>query len=114
MRPHAALVGILLIARPGSAQQISVQMREGIPNASFVAPYSLGERAKAAQTILKIASPPTLAETISLTPNAPYGSGGAHLSFWKPSFVLGTVAGSPGHLNIHNQGHINVSSHRDG
>jgi hypothetical protein len=52
-----------------------------------------------------------LTETASLTPNAPYGNGGAHLSFWKPSFVLGTPAGGEAGVNfwnIHNQGHINV------
>jgi hypothetical protein len=102
---------MLLIARPAAAQQISAQMRDGIPNASFVAPYSPSERANAAQNILKTASPPTLAEPISLTPNAPYSNGGAHLSFWKPSFVLGTPTGGEAGVNfwnIHNQGHVNV------
>lgn len=111
MRPHAAVVGMLLVARPIAAQQISVQMRDGIPNASYVAPYSPSERAKAAQNILKTPSPPALAEPISLTPNAPYANGGAHLSFWKPSFVLGTPTGGEAGVNfwnIHNQGHVNV------
>lgn len=111
MHPRATLVGMLLFARPVAAQLISVQMRDGIPTASFVAPYSSSERAKAVQSILKTASPPTLAEPISLTPNAPYANGGAHLSFWKPSFVLGTAAGGETGVNfwsIHNQGHINV------
>jgi hypothetical protein len=111
MRSRAALIGMLLIARPATAQQISAQMRDGIPNASFVAPYSSSERAKAAQNILKSATPPTLTATISLTPNAPYENGGAHLSFWKPSFVLGTSSGGEAGVNfwgIHNQGHVNV------
>lgn len=111
MHPHATLIGMLLIARPIAAQQISVQMRDGIPNAAFVAPYSSSERAKNAQNVLKSASLPTLTTTISLTPNAPFGNGGAHLSFWKPSFVLGTPTGGEAGVNfwnIHNQGHINV------
>jgi hypothetical protein len=47
----------------------------------------------------------------SLTPNAPYSRSGAHLSFWKPSFVLGTRAGGEAGINfwgIHDQGHVNV------
>jgi acetyl esterase/lipase len=48
---------------------------------------------------------------ISLTPNAPYGPDGAHLSFWKPSFVLGTASGGEAGVNfwgIYNEGHVNV------
>jgi hypothetical protein len=61
--------------------------------------------------VLGLASPPVLGATVTLTPDAPYAWSGAHLSFWKPSFVLGTPAGGEGGVNfwgIHNEGHVNV------
>jgi endo-1,4-beta-xylanase len=90
---------------------ISQQMRDGIVNARPVPVYSVAERANAAQKVLRLAAAPVLGSPISLTPNAPYGRDGAHLSFWKPSFVLGTSGGGEAGVNfwgIHNEGHVNV------
>jgi endo-1,4-beta-xylanase len=101
--------GMLAIPVPGA--QISPQMRAGIANAGPVAVYSVAERAKAAQQALGLTTLPTLSTPISLTPNSPYGRGGAHLSFWKPSFVLGTAGGGEAGVNfwgIHTEGHVNV------
>ncbi len=91
--------------------RISTQMRDGIPNAPYIPPYSAGERASAAQRILKSASPPTLGAVVTLTPNEPYAADGSHLSIWKPSFVLGTANGGEVGVNfwgIHDEGHVNV------
>jgi hypothetical protein len=49
--------------------------------------------------------------TVSLTPNTPFGPNEAHLSIWKPSFVLGTASGGEAGINfwgIHNEGHVNI------
>lgn len=100
-----------MLTTPSSGAQISSQMRAGIANAAPVPVYSVPERANAAQQALQLAVPPTLGFPVSLTPNAPYGRGGAHLSFWKPSFVLGTPGGGEAGVNfwgIHNDGHANV------
>jgi acetyl esterase/lipase len=101
--------GILMSRVPGA--QISSQMRGGVANAQPVLVYSIAERAKAAQKALGLATPPALGASVSLTPNAPYGPDDAHLSFWKPSFVLGTSSGGEAGFNfwgIHNEGHVNV------
>ena len=87
-------------------------MRDGIPGGARPVPrYSDAERASAAQAVLTLPAPPMLGGTVTLTPDAPYAWSGAHLSFWKPSFLLGTAAGGEGGVNfwgIHNQGHVNV------
>lgn len=105
-----ALVALLGMALPAAAQ-LSPQMRDGIANAKFVPAYSVKRRRQAAQALLKRAMPPALGETASLTPDTPYGPGGAHLSVWKPSFVLGTPSGGEAGFNfwgIHDDGHVNV------
>ncbi|HWZ29343.1 MAG TPA: alpha/beta hydrolase, partial [Gemmatimonadales bacterium] len=97
---------------PGpSVGSLTSQMRDGISGARPVPRYSNADRASAAQRVLGLASPPVLGATVTLTPDAPYAWSGAHLSFWKPSFVLGTPAGGEGGVNfwgIHNEGHVNV------
>jgi hypothetical protein len=108
---HDWLEARRLLASPVTGAQISPQMRAGIANAGPVAVYSVAERAKAAQQVLGLTALPTLGTPVSLTPNAPYGRGGAHLSFWKPSFVLGTSGGGEAGVNfwgIHTEGHVNV------
>jgi len=100
---------MLVVPPPGL--QISPQMRAGIANSAPVAVYSVAERATAAQQALGLSAPPALGAPVSLTPNTPYGLAGAHLSFWKPSFVLGTPSGGEAGVNfwgIHNEGHVNV------
>ena len=92
------------------AKQISQQMRDGIAGARPVPVYSAAERQSAAQKVLGLAAPPALGAPVSLTPNAPH-AGDAHLSIWKPSFVLGTASGGEVGVNfwgIHNEGHVNV------
>ena len=89
-----------------SAPGISPQMLGAIATARPVSVYSVAERERAAQT-----APPTLGPSVALTPNSPYGWDDAHLSFWKPSFVLGTSSGGEAGINfwgIHNEGHVNV------
>ena len=54
---------------------------------------------------------PSLGPATSLTPNAPFAADGAHLSFWKPAFVLGTASGGEAGFNfwgIYVEGHVNV------
>jgi endo-1,4-beta-xylanase len=100
-----------LSAAQPAPPQISTQMREGIPNAMYIPPYSPGERASAAQRILRSASPPALGQAVTLTPNDPYAIDGSRLSIWKPSFVLGTANGGEVGVNfwgIHNEGHVNI------
>jgi len=101
--------GILMSRSAGA--QISAPMRDGIVTARPVSAYSVAERERAAQQALGLTAPPTLGASISLMPNTPYGRGDAHLSFWKPSFVLGTSSGGEAGVNfwgIHNEGHVNV------
>jgi hypothetical protein len=85
-------------------------MRDGIANAKFIPVYSPAERAAQVRKVLNLPSLPALGAPLSLTPNAPYGPDGEHLSFWKTSFVLGTPDGGEAGVNfwgIHNEGHIN-------
>jgi hypothetical protein len=90
--------------------QLTPQMRDGISDAHYVPAYTSKERVQIVKCLLHLAEAPTL-ETISVTPNAPFATNGAHLSFWKTSFVLGTPAGGEAGVNfwgIHTSGHINV------
>ena len=99
-----------LLNSPG-AGQITSFMQAGIPTARPVPVYTAAERQAAAQRALHLPAPPKLGTPISLTPNAPYGPDGAHLSVWKPSFVVGTASGGEIGVNfwgIHNEGHVNV------
>ena len=91
--------------------QVSSFMRAGIATARPVPVYSAAERQRAAQRALGLVAPPSLGASVSLAPNTPYGRDGAHLSFWKPSFVIGTASGGEAGINfwgIHNEGHVNV------
>jgi acetyl esterase/lipase len=100
----------IVTRRTGDAQ-LSPQMRTGIASARPVPVYSASERANAVQTLLKQATPPVLGAPVSLTPNMASAQNGAHLSFWKPSFVLGTPGGGEAGINfwgVHNEGHVNV------
>ncbi|HWA91052.1 MAG TPA: hypothetical protein VG889_13520 [Rhizomicrobium sp.] len=93
-----------------AAVLLSAQMRGGIAAARFVPPYSQHARAAAVRTLLHLSAAPTLKTIASLSPNRPH-SHGAHLSFWKTSFVLGTASGGEAGVNfwnIHDEGHINV------
>lgn len=92
--------------------QITSFMQAGIPTARPVPAYSVAERQRAAQQLPGLAAAPSLGEPLSLTPNAPSGRDGAHLSFWKPSFLVGTPSGGEAGVNfwgIHNEGHVNVA-----
>ncbi len=100
----------ILVSRSAGAP-ITSYMRQGIATARPVAVYSVAERQNAAQRALGLAAPPRLGASVSLTPNAPHGRDDAHLSFWKPSFVLGTSSGGEAGFNfwgIYNEGHVNV------
>ena len=86
-------------------------MRDGIATARPVPVYSAAERAEAARKAFGLTAVPTLGASTSLTPNSPYGRDGAHLSIWKPSFVLGTAGDGEAGFNfwgIYNEGHVNV------
>jgi hypothetical protein len=88
-----------------------VEMQQGMTNARFVPSYSLTARVKAAQSALHLAAPPVLEAFASLTPDALFAANGSHLSFWKPSFVIGTAAGGEAGVNYwgkFQQGHMNV------
>jgi len=92
------------------AAQLTPQMRDGIAGAQYVPAYSSEQRTQIVGKLLHLAKRPDL-QTISLTPNAPFAENGAHLSFWKTSFVIGTPAGGEAGVNfwgIHTGGHINA------
>lgn len=100
-----------MLARTGTNVEISKTMRDGFPSGVYVTEYSIGDRERAVQQALSLGAAPVLGPPVTLTPNAPFGSGGAHLSIWKPSFVLGTPEGGEVGVNywgIHNEGHVNV------
>jgi acetyl esterase/lipase len=90
---------------------LSEPMRGGFPGTQPIAAYSHEQLSAAAQTRLALPSPPTLLRLATLTPNVPFAAGGAHLSFWKPSFILGNADGGEAGVNfwnLYNAGHINV------
>jgi len=90
--------------------QLTPQMRDGIADAHDVPAYSAEQRIEVIGKLLHLAKQPKL-QTTSLTPNAPIAANGAHLSFWKTSFVIGTTAGGEAGVNfwgIHTGGHINA------
>jgi acetyl esterase/lipase len=102
-----ALVG----GAAADAASISEQMRRGIPGAQPIALYSDAQLAAAAQAMLQQSSAPTLAKSAALTPDLPFAAGGAHLSFWKPSFIVGSAHGGEAGINFWNLylgGHVNV------
>ena len=102
MTPAIALVALA---------SLTSQMQGAFPQAHYVPRYSESDRAPAAKNALGLSTPPTLGPPTSLTPNAPFADDGAHLSFWKTSFVLGTADGGEAGANFWNirvGGHINV------
>ncbi len=92
------------------AAQLTPQMRDGIAGVQYVPAYSSEQRTQIVGKLLRLAKQPNI-QTTSLTPNAPFAGNGAHLSFWKTSFVLGTPSGGEAGLNfwgIHTSGHVNA------
>jgi hypothetical protein len=88
-----------------------VEMQHGLADARFVPEYAIAQRASAAQASMHLATSPMLGAPVSLTPNAPYAPDGSHLSFWKPSFVIGTANGGEAGINYwgkYQDGHMNV------
>ena len=116
IRRHASwfcllAAGLLPAAAAHASDKALVEMQHGMTNARFVEVYSPAQRADALQRALLLASPPALGASVALTPNAPFAPDGSHLSFWKPSFVVGTEAGGEAGINfwgIHQEGHVNV------
>ena len=101
----------MLATELSSSAQMLVEMQHGFPGARYVPVYSTGQRAKAIQNAMALSAPPVLSRSISLTPNAPYAPNGSHLSFWKPSFVIGTANGGEAGINYwgkYQEGHMNV------
>jgi hypothetical protein len=83
-----------------------------MPGAKFVPVLSAAQRLEALSRLVKTASPDLSAVSASLTPNAPYAADGSHLSFWKPSFVIGTANGGEAGINYwgkYQEGHMNVA-----
>lgn len=96
---------ILLAAAPAL-----VEMQHGLDGARFVPEYSVAERAQAMNAAFGAGR--SFHVTVSLTPNAPYSADGSHLSFWKPSFVIGTADGGEVGINYwgkFQEGHVNVA-----
>jgi hypothetical protein len=105
------MVAILLLIATSAAAQTVEEIQTGIAGAKFVSVYSDAERARAVQRALHLNSPPTLAAPVLLTPDAPYAPDGSYLSFWKPSFVVGTKSGGEAGINFwgkFQQGHMNI------
>jgi hypothetical protein len=89
-----------------------VEIPSGVPGAKFIAAYSAEQREEAVQAAMGLAARPVLGAPVSLTPNAPYAPDGSHLSFWKPSFVIGTASGGEAGINFwgkYQDGHMNVA-----
>ncbi len=106
----AGLAGLTMIATPAPAQ-LSSFMREGVPGSAYASRLSDAQRGAAVRKALKLDFAPTLTAFVSLTPDAPYAPDGSHLSFWKPSYVIGTAEGGEAAVNfwgIHNDGHVNI------
>jgi len=108
-------LGLLVIVAVSLAEPVAgqalVEMRNGMPDAKFVPEYSRTQRAKALQDAMGLSSLPMLGAPVSLTPDAPYATDGSHLSFWKPSFVIGTANGGEAGFNYwgkYQDGHMNV------
>jgi hypothetical protein len=103
--------GLLPPLAAHASDRALVEIRHGMTNARFVEVYSPAQRADALQRVFLLGSPPVLGASVALTPNAPFAPDGSHLSFWKPSFVIGTEAGGEAGINfwsIHQEGHMNV------
>jgi hypothetical protein len=101
---------MLLSLALAAIAQLTPQMRDGVPDARYIQAYTGERRMQIVRKLLHLAKQPKL-RTVSLTPNAPFAANGAHLSFWKTSFVLGTPAGGEAGVNfwgIHTGGHINI------
>jgi hypothetical protein len=109
-----ALLAMALVLSTASriCAQAPVEMQSSISGARFIAVYSVAQREKAVQDAMEFASPPVLGAPVSLTPDASYASDGSHLSFWKPSFVIGTKSGGEAGINFwgkYQEGHMNVA-----
>jgi hypothetical protein len=108
-----AAAALATVAGAGSVSgQGLVEIPTGVPGAKFVPVLSNAQRVTALAHLLKSSSPPVSGATTSLTPNAPYASDGSHLSFWKPSFVIGTADGGEAGINFwgkYQEGHMNVA-----
>ncbi|MGH8252651.1 MAG: alpha/beta hydrolase [Steroidobacteraceae bacterium] len=100
------------LARPSTtAPTLSEQMRAAFPGAAPVAALSAPEIAQVLRKLLSNTATPTVGEPQVVSPNEPYSPGGAHLSFWKPAFLLGTAGGGEAGFNfwnLYNEGHVNV------
>lgn len=112
MRRSRAVCTVAAICVPLLAEASDlVEMQHGMADARLVPAYTLAERGEAARRVLNLASRPRLAPPVSLTPNAPYAADGSSLSFWKPSFVIGTAQGGEAGINFwgkFQEGHMNV------
>lgn len=100
------IVALLLL----STAPALVEMQHGLDGARFVPEYSVAERTQAMDTAFGIKQ--VFHVTASLTPNTPYAADGSHLSFWKPSFVIGTANGGEVGINYwgkFQEGHVNVA-----
>jgi len=101
----------VLLAGAGSASaQALVEIPSDMPGASYVPQLSDAQRLDVLRHLVKSAS--RAERPVSLTPNAPYAPDGSHLSFWKPSFVIGTAGGGEAGINYwgkFQEGHMNIA-----
>ena len=100
-----------LKSQPAATPALSAQMRMAFPLATPTAGLNRPEITKALLKLLPPDAVPTVGDPQVVSPNAPQAAGGAHLSFWKPSFLLGTAGdGEAGFnfWNLYNKGHVNV------
>lgn len=96
---------------PAAAPALSEPMRAAFPHAAAIAAFDAAEIAKMLQKLLPPDAAPAVGDPQVVSPNAPQATGGAHLSFWKPAFLLGTPGGGEAGINfwnLYNEGHINV------
>jgi len=106
VKVHMALAAAALLTMSPS----HAQLRGAFPGAA-VPVYTPQERAAAFQRLLRMGTPPVLGPSSTVTPNVPYAPDGTRISFWKPSFVLGTADGGEAGVNffrLYNEGHINI------
>ncbi len=105
-------VAISRTATCEAAPPLTDVMRAAFPDAQPPAAYSEEQISQTLQQLSKRSSPLRLGTAVTLTPNQPAASDGAHLSFWKPSFVIGTAGSGEAGFNFWNifiGGHVNVA-----
>ncbi len=96
---------------PAATPALSDPMRAAFPQEAPIAAFNAPEIATILQKLLAPDTAPTVGDPQVVSPNTPQSAADAHLSFWKPAFLLGTPGGGEAGFNfwnLYNEGHVNV------